>query len=100
MIVAFAFLLSLPLSVWLLATLYALIDEPNPIVPLLRLITGLCVMLILLMATDRGLLTPLLYAFGTVVILHTLGFWILRKGSIGVTIYEQTPPPASPETTE
>jgi len=94
-IMTLAYLISLPLSVWLLATLCALIDEPNPIYPLLRLIASICVILILLMATDRTLATPLLYAFGTVVVLHLLGFWLLRKISIGVPIYEAVPPPAA-----
>ena len=88
-----AFLFGLPISVWLLSALCSIIDEPSPVFAVLRLVVGICVVLILLLVTDRALLTPLVYAFVTVTLLHISAFWLLRARGVGVPIFERTPPP-------
>jgi hypothetical protein len=88
-----AFLFALPISVWLLSNVYSIIDEPSPVFAVLRLVVSICVILILLLITDRDLLTPLAYAFVTVTVLHISAFWLLRARGVGVPIFERTPPP-------
>ena len=88
-----AFLFGLPISVWLLSALCSIIDEPSPVFSVLRLVVGICVVLVLLLITDRALLTPLVYAFVTVTVLHIGAFWLLRARGVGVPIFERTPPP-------
>ena len=88
-----AFLFGLPISVWLLSALCSIIDEPSPVFAVLRLVVGICVVLVLLLITDRALLTPLVYAFVTVTVLHISAFWLLRARGVGVPIFERTPPP-------
>ena len=88
-----AYLIGLPISVWLLGIACAVIDEPQPVPALLKLVTSLCIILLALLLTDRALLIPLLWAFVSVVGLHALGFWVVRKRTVGVPIYQRTPPP-------
>ena len=88
-----AYLVALPVSVWLLGAACAMIDEPQPIPALLKLVAGVCVVLILLLLTDRALLLPLAFALLTVIALHALGFWLVRKRTVGVPVYQRTPPP-------
>ena len=88
-----AYLIGLPISVWLLGIACAVIDEPQPVPALLKLVTSLCIILLVLLLTDRALLVPLLWAFVSVVALHGAGFWFVRKRTVGVPIYQRTPPP-------
>ncbi len=84
--------LGLPLSVWLLATLCAAIDEPKPLPPLLRVSLAICLVLAVMLATNVDLIYPLLASFITVLILHTASFFIVRQFGTGATVYERTPP--------
>lgn len=88
-----AFLIGLPISVWLLSALCSIIDEPSPVLAVLRLVVGICVVLILLLVTDRALLVPLAYAFVTITVLHISAFWLLRTRAVGVPVFQRTPPP-------
>lgn len=92
-LIVVTYLLGLPVSVWLLASACAIVDEPAPAPALLRLLASICVLLVFLLLTDRTLWQPLAYAFGTVVTLHIAGFMLVRKRGVGVPIYEHTPPP-------
>jgi hypothetical protein len=91
-----AFLLALPISVWLLSNVYSIIDEPSPVFAVLRLVVGICLVLVLLLITDRALLTPLAYALATVAVLHITAFWLLRAHAVGVPIFQRVPPPPPP----
>ena len=84
--------LGLPLSVWLLATLCAAIDEPKPLPSLLRLSVAICLVLAVMLATNVDLIVPLLVSFVAVVTLHTATFFIVRRFGTGVKVYERTPP--------
>lgn len=88
-----AYLVGLPISVWLLGAACAVIDEPQPIPALLKLVASVCLILIVLLLTDRALLVPLALALLTVIALHSLGFWLVRKRTVGVPVYQRTPPP-------
>ena len=92
MLWVFGILLGLPFSVWLLATLCAVIDEPQPLRPLFRLSVALIFVLLLLLLIDVGLLYPLLVSFAVVAVLHTCGFFLMRDLGTGVPVYERTPP--------
>lgn len=85
-------LLGLPFSVWLLATLCAIIDEPAPVPAMVRLSLGICLGLVVLLLTDAGLLYPLMTAFLVVVVMHVSGFFLVRALGTGVPVYERTPP--------
>jgi len=85
-------LLGLPFSVWLLAALCALIDEPEPVPAMVRLSLGICGMLVLLLLTDADLLYPVLASFFLIVVLHVGGFFLVREFGTGVPVYERTPP--------
>ncbi len=89
---ALAFLFALPFSVWLLANLAAVIDEPDKAKPLVRLTLSVCAVLVVLMLTDRSLLTALGIAFGIVAFLHLVTFYLLRYRLLGAPIYEEQPP--------
>ena len=60
---------------------------------LLKLVAGVCAILVVLLLTDRALLVPLACALLTVIALHALGFWLVRKRTVGVPVYQRTPPP-------
>ena len=85
-------LLGLPFSVWLLATICAVIDEPQPLRPLLRLSIAASFVLLVLLLVGIGLLYPLLVSFAVVVVLHTGGYFLMRDFGTGVIVYERTPP--------
>ena len=91
MLTGVAYLISLPISVWLLATICAVIDEPRYVRALLQVVASLCLILIALLITDRALLAPLLAAFASVLALHLIGFWWLRRARVGLPIYERKP---------
>jgi MFS superfamily sulfate permease-like transporter len=88
------FVIGLPLSVWFLARICAVIDEPHRLKPSVFLVACLCALLLLLLLTQRSLIYPLGYAFVTVCLMHLLAFWLTTKISIGMPIYQQTPPAA------
>ncbi len=90
---AAVFLVSLPLSVWFLASVLALVDEPDKTRPLVRLVLGVCVLLVVLMLSNRDFLYLFGAAFATVTILHTISFYGLRRAALRVPIYEEAPPP-------
>ena len=89
---ALAFLLALPFSVWLLANLAAVIDEPDKTKPLIRLTLSICLVLVILLFTDRTLLSILTAAFTVVSLLHLGAFYLIRKRMLGAPIYEEEPP--------
>jgi hypothetical protein len=92
MTIILTFLIGLPLSVWFLATACAVIDEPQRTKPTVRLVTFVCVLLAVLLVTERQLIYPLLGAFGLVVGLHVLTFWFTSVFATGMPVYQQTPP--------
>ncbi len=85
-------LVGLPLSVWLLAALFAIVDEPEPVAALVRVSMGACGVLLVLLLTDVGLAIPLLVSFVLVLVLHVAGFYLVREGGTGVPVYERIPP--------
>ncbi len=91
-----AYLISLPVSVWLLANLLSIIDEPNKAGAATRLVASLVLIILALLFTDREYLTPLLLGFSTVLILHVAAFFIVRRLGLGVPIIEDTPDPDRP----
>jgi len=91
MLMVAGYIISLPISVWLLATICAVIDEPKPVRALLRVVASLCLILVVLMLTDRALFAPLIAAFASVLTLHLVGFWWFRRARTGLPIYERKP---------
>ncbi len=87
------FLLSLPVSVWFLASVLALVDEPDKTRPLVRLMLGICALLIVLMLSNRDFLYLFGAAFLTVTLLHAASFYGLRRVALSVPIFEEAPPP-------
>ena len=85
--------IGLPVSVWLLAAVCAIIDEPAPLAPLARLSLAVCVILGLLLLTDRAYLYPLLVSGCVVVFLHSAAFFVATRSALGVPIYERAPAP-------
>jgi hypothetical protein len=85
-------IIGLPFSVWLLANLCAIIDEPQPLPSLLRLSLSVCLILAVLVLTDVAWLYPLLTSFAVVAVFHIVGFFAMRELGTGVPVYERTPP--------
>ena len=97
---AVVFVAALPLSVWLLSQMLALIDEPDRSHPLIRLAASAIVVLTFLILTDRALWLPMSLAFGLVVALHLGYYYAFRTLFMGVPLYERSPPPPAPVLTE
>ncbi len=93
MISALVFFCTLPVGVWLLANVCAVIDEPNPIAATLRLVISCCLVLVFLLLTSTALWLPIAAAFGCVVLAHFVAHYVMFKRNLGVTIYHQAPPP-------
>jgi hypothetical protein len=92
------FLLSLPVCVWILASACAVIDEPQPARALVRLIAEICVLVALLLVTERDYIYPLAFAMFTVITLHVTAHTLVLRRGTGVPVYEQVPPPnAAPQ---
>jgi len=86
------YLISLPVAVYLLANLYALRDEHEKAVPLVRLAASLCAVLIILLVIGRGYLYPMLYAVLTIAIVYVAAFYLARGFALGVDSHADTPP--------
>ena len=93
MLMLVGFLVSLPIGVWLLAAVCTVVDEPNPIPAIIRLIGSVCVILLVMLATDRTLIVPFGAALMTVTLLHLFGFWALRHFCLGVPVIQRKPIP-------
>jgi len=87
------FLLGLPVCVWLLASACAVIDEPQPLRALVRVIAEICVLVVLLLLTERDYVYPLGVAMVTVIALHLAAHAFLLRRGTGVPVYQQVPPP-------
>lgn len=92
MIGALVFFCALPVSVWLLANICAVIDEPNPIGATLRLVISCCLILVFLLVSSTSLWLPMAAAFGCVVVAHCVAYYVMFRRNLGVHIYQQTPP--------
>jgi len=93
MLLFFGFLIGLPLSVWLLAAVCAVFDEPKPMPALIRLIGFVCAILLLLLITDRAFIYPVGAALVIVTLLHLLGFWAIRHFALTVPVFQRQPVP-------
>jgi len=87
------FVLSLPVCVWVLASACAVIDEPQPSRALVRLIAEICVLVAILLVTERDFIYPLAFAMFTVITLHVTAHTLILRRGTGVPVYEQVPPP-------
>ena len=87
------FLIALPVSVWFLASILSVVDEPGKTRPLVRLVLGVCALLVLLILTNRDYLYLMAAAFVIVTLLHVASFYMLRRSALHVPIYEEAPPP-------
>lgn len=95
------YLISLPVSVYLLANLLALRDETEKAPSLVRLAASLCVVLITLLVIGRSYLYPMLYALATIAITYVATFYLIRGFALGVTSHADRPPELSKhETTD
>ena len=93
MISVLVFFFTLPVAVWLLADVCAVIDEPNPVSATLRLVISCCLVLVFLLLTSTALWLPMAAAFGCVVLAHCVAYYVMFKRNLGVKIYQQAPPP-------
>ncbi|XOV85208.1 MAG: hypothetical protein ACFHXK_08805 [bacterium] len=88
----FLFLCAVPLGVWLLANVCSVMDEPNPIAPTLRLVAGLCIVLIFLLLTSVTFWQPIAWALAFVMAAHLIAYYMLFRSGLGVAVYRQQPP--------
>ena len=82
------YLLSLPLAVWALAGLFALIDEPDTTAGIVRISTrALAVLTFVYLAGPDGR-APVLWGFFTVIALHLIAFgasrWLINSRGFNV----------------
>ena len=94
------FLVSLPLSVWLLSHILGLLDEDAQTRPLIRIALTAIAVLTFLLLTERGLWVPMAGAFALVTVLHVAYFYAFRSALLGVPLYDRSPPPPEPVLTE
>lgn len=73
-----AYLLSLPLAVWALASLYCLIDDPDTTAAVVRISTRCLAVLVFIYLVGPHGRMPVLWAFGTVIMLHLSVFGLTR----------------------
>ncbi len=85
------FVIGLPVSVVLLANLFALLDEPDKAAPLVRVAANLCILLALLLLLGRQYLYPLALALLTVALLYISIFYLARWFGLGVERYGDMP---------
>ena len=89
------YLLSLPVSVYVYASLLAVIDATNKVRPLVRLIGACCVVLGAVTVTNPLFLGPMMLGLITVVGIHWITFFSIRKWGLGMPVYGNRP--KSPE---
>ena len=75
---ALIFLLALPLGVWALASLFALVDEPDTSAAIVRISVRALVVLVFIYLVGPNGRAPVLWAFVTVIILHLSLFGLSR----------------------
>lgn len=92
MINVLLFIVALPFSVWLLANICSVIDEPSPALPALRLVASLCVLVGFLLLTSVTFWQPIAWALAFVVVAHLLAYYAIFRPSLGADIYRQQPP--------
>ena len=83
------YLISLPLSVWMLANILSIFDLRPITPPLIRLLLTILGIALFLTFTHREYFTPILLAFITVFTLHALSGWLLRH-TLGSPSYESS----------
>ena len=94
------YLISLPFAVYVYASCLSLLDRSSKIVPLARIVACGCLLLALAIVTSRTFLEPVLWAIGSVVLVHWTGFFVARHLMLGMPIYANTPPPRDPDAAE
>ncbi|MCR9260820.1 MAG: hypothetical protein NXH95_13920 [Pseudomonadaceae bacterium] len=92
MINALIFICALPFSVWLLANICCVFDEPKRAPAALRLVASLCVLVGFLLLTSATFWQPIIWALALVVVAHLLSYYVLFRPSLGAAIYRQQPP--------
>jgi len=79
-----ALVFALPLAVWCLAALYALIDGPDLGLAIRRICLRIVAVLVFVVLFGNAAHTSLIWAFGLVVTLHllasVLGRWLVARG--------------------
>ena len=83
------FVLAIPFSIWWLATVCGAIDELAPTRPLTRAVLGLIAVLLIALLIGPSILTPILWALGTVTALHVLSHWAMRNLALGAKNYDE-----------
>mgnify|MGYP001828684362 FL=1 len=86
------FICALPFSVWMLANICSVIDEPARAPAALRLVASLCVVLGFLLLTSVTFWQPIAWALAFVVVAHLLAYYAIFKPALGAAIYRQRPP--------
>jgi len=92
MINVLVFICALPFSVWLLANICCVIDEPERAPAALRLVASLCVLVGFLLLTSVALWQPVAWALAFVAVAHLLAYFVIFRPSLGAAIYRQQPP--------
>ena len=83
------FVISVPFSIWWLATLCAALDEPAPTRPLIRAVLGLIAVLVTALLTNPAILTPVLWALAIVTLLHVAAHWAMANLTLGAKNYDE-----------
>ncbi|NKB98376.1 MAG: hypothetical protein GKR90_07775 [Pseudomonadales bacterium] len=84
------FILALPMSVWLLASILGILDRRPVTVPLIQILTTGVFVTLFLLATHRSFLIPISCAFVLVTLLHLVSGAVLRR-SLGIPTYSSEP---------
>ena len=94
MIWLLTFLLSLPASVWLLATLLSVMDQRPLSLPLIRIGIAGCLIVLFLLITAPYLWSAILRAFILVFALHALSGWAFRHLGLQAQVHSSFEKPA------
>jgi hypothetical protein len=78
------FIVALPVSVWLWATFMAIFDNSEKVVALIRFTASLAVILSVILVIGPTALYSVATALLTVILLHCVGFWLVRKYFVGI----------------
>ena len=86
------FFLSLPVSVWLLATLLSVLDQRPRSVPLIRLGIAACLVVLFLILARADLWTAIASAFTFVTLSHLASGWAFRHLALSAKVHDSFAP--------
>jgi hypothetical protein len=85
------FFVSLPLSVWFLANLLAVLDQRPITKPLVRLLLTSTLIALFLTVTHKSLWLPIALALCLVTFSHAIAGFAFRKFGLGIKVFKKDP---------